>query len=129
MSSVGKEKVNTRGRALSKGFFFDNIHDAVEGIFHKDSFMKQLKALANGEPDPEMETLQLSEKETKQLSEFLLNMKQEKWEHSQIYSWVDVNAEAKVISQYKATTKGDVRERERQRYNAGLRRVSKLMLI
>ena len=122
MSSVGKEKANTRGRALSKGFLFDNIHDAVEGIFHKDSFMKQLKSLANGQLYPEMETLQLSEMETKQLSEFLLNKKQEKWEHSQIYSWVDVNAEAKVIlnSQYKATTKGDVRERERHRYNAGL---------
>ena len=129
MSLVGKQKETTRARTLSQAFLFENSHDTVEAIFHKDSYMKGLKALGSNEGmvsqglvDEELEKLQLSEDEKTQLSKFLLDSGAEKWEHSQIYRWVDANAEARVLldSQYKPVTKEDVLKREEKRYNDGL---------
>ena len=117
MSTPGREEKITRDTSLSEAI--NTANDDVEAIFHKNSYMKQLtdSAKTGGTGLEEKFGLRnLSPEHEK----FLLGNEEIKWEHSQIYKWVDPETEAKAILNSRRITRGDVEERERKRYNVQL---------
>ena len=117
MSTPGRAKIMTRDGTLSDAFSASNNN--VEAIFHKESYMAELKNDAKTKSDEVFEQkfgMKLSEEQMK----FLLDNDEEKWEHSQIYKWVDPETEAKAILNSRRITRGNVEKRERDRYNEQL---------
>ena len=116
MSAPGREKRITRDSSLSEAVNASN--DDVEAIFHKNSCMKQLTRNESNRTALEKEfgIRNLSPEHER----FLFGNKEKKWEHSQIYKWVDHETEAKAILNSRRITRGAVEERERKRYNVQL---------
>ena len=116
MSTPGREKKITRDASLSEAFNASN--DDVEAIFHKNSYMKQLTQNASNKTllEEQFGLRNLSPEHEK----FLLGNQEKKWEHSQIYKWVDPETEAKAILNSRRITRGAVEDRERKRYNVQL---------
>ena len=87
MSTPGREK--RTHVSLSEAFNASN--DDVEAIFHKKSYMKQLTETARTQIGLEEKfgLRNLSPEHEK----FLLGNEEKKWEHSQIYKWVDPETE------------------------------------
>ena len=98
--------------------------DGPASMFHKSSYVKDLKQLTNGaivnrrkdNENDEVNEMDLTEEEKNIFSDAAHPL----WEHSKIYSWVNASAEKNSIisAQSKPITKQYLWERERRRYNA-----------
>ena len=88
----------------------------VEAIFHKDSYMKGLKNMAENKSDKGA-LQQAFGNSILPLSLLGNENKEEILEQCQIYKWVDPATEAKAILNSSKITKGTVERRERKRYN------------
>ena len=97
--------------------------DGPASMFHKSSYVKDLKQLTNGavvkrrkdNENEEVNEMDLTEEEKNIFNDPAHPL----WEHSKIYSWVNASAEKNsIISAQKQITKSDLWTRERRRYNA-----------
>ena len=112
MSAPGKEKRMKADGLLSEAM----DRNEVEAIFHKDSYMKGLKNMAETKSDKGA-LQQAFGNSILPLSLLGNENKGEKLEQCQIYKWVDPATEAKAILNSSKITKGTVERRERKRYN------------
>ena len=114
MSSPVTTKRLTSDGSLSKAI----ERNEVEAVFHKNSYMAQLKNIAKNKSDKGA----LEQAFGNSMPLFLLGNentdgREEKVEQCQIYKWVDPATEAKAILNMKNVTRGTVERRERKRYN------------
>jgi len=112
MSAPGKEKRMKADGLLSEAM----DRNEVEAIFHKDSYMKGLKNMAENKSDKGA-LQQAFGNSILPLSLLGNENKEEILEQCQIYKWVDPATEAKAILNSSKITKGTVERRERKRYN------------